>query len=341
MPLGSESLGVVIAGAASLRGKDLKQCLDESGFPAGKIRLIDEEFAAGTITEVAGEPAVIQSVDESSFEHMRFAFFAGSSAFAGKYGPAAELSGATVIDLTGGLAASPGARPWIPRLDSLFPPPATPQKTGGRSQLCIAPSTPAIVACSFSGALAKFSPIRLVLVFLQPVSERGAAGVEELEAQTGKLLSLQPMPQEVFDTQVAFNLLDRWGADSSARLSDVRAALAREVHAYLAGRAVLPAMTLVQAPVFYSHAFAAYAEFSAPQDPALLAAQLAAAGFVVPADDDPPPSNITVAGEASPAIGPAQRDPNIDCGYWFWGAADNLRVATANATRVAEVLLAS
>ena len=52
--LADESLRVAIAGATSLRGKDLKEWMEESGFPAGEIRLLDEELAAGTLTEVGG-----------------------------------------------------------------------------------------------------------------------------------------------------------------------------------------------------------------------------------------------------------------------------------------------
>jgi aspartate-semialdehyde dehydrogenase len=186
---------------------------------------------------------------------------------------------------------------------------------------------------------------RLVITFFQPVSERGQAGVEELESQTVKLLSFQPMPQEVFDTQVAFNLLDRWGAASKERLSDARAALARDVQSYLAGRLPMPAMTLVQAPVFYAHAFAAYAEFVQPVEPDSLADRIEAAGCKAagkgPGSDEQAPSNLAVAGEEKPWIGRPERDPSTDRGYWFWGAADNLRVASANALRIAERLLAS
>ena len=77
MPLPEHSLRVAIAGATSLRGKDLKYWLEEGGFPAGEIRLVDEELASGTLTEAAGEPAIVQSVNESSFEGLRFVFFAG------------------------------------------------------------------------------------------------------------------------------------------------------------------------------------------------------------------------------------------------------------------------
>ncbi len=223
----------------------------------GEIRLVDEELASGTLTEVGGEPAVIQAVDEGSFEGLRFAFFAGSPEFAAKYGPAADRAGAAVIDMTGGEWAGPRARAWIPALDPLIPPPAPAVLPNDHFHTWVAPSTPAIIACSFAAALAEFSPVRVTMVFFQPVSERGEAGISELEGQTIKLLSFQPIPQQVFDTQVAFNLVARWGAESRERLSDVRRRVAGEIQRYLGDRISLPAITLVQAPVFYGYAFAA------------------------------------------------------------------------------------
>ena len=35
------------------------------------------------------------------------------------------------------------------------------------------------------------------------------------------------------------------------------------------------------------------------------------------------------------------RDGKVTQGYWFWGAADNFRLASVNATQIAERLLAS
>jgi aspartate-semialdehyde dehydrogenase len=341
MPLGHESLVVAIAGATSLRGKDLTQWLEESGFPAGDIRLIDEEFVAGTLTEAGGEPAIVQGVDESSFERARFAFFAGSPAFAAKHGPSADRAGATVIDLTGGLWAGSRALPWIPALDAVLPPPGDSGASIERNHVWVAPSTPAIVACSLSAALSDLSLSRLAIVFLQPASERGQAGVTELEQQTIRLLSLQPIPQDVFDTQVAFNLLGRWGQSSTERLSAARIAITREVHQYLEGGAVIPALTLVQAPVFHAHGFSAYAEFQRPPAPEALAARLGAVGFRIASGEEPGPSNLAVAGESQLLISHAERDDNVASGYWFWGAADNFRVASVNAARIAERFLAS
>lgn len=340
MPLGNESLRVVIAGATTLRGKDLKDWIEESGFPAGEVRLVDEELSAGTLTEVAGEPALVGRVDSSSFEKARFVFFTGSPAFAAKHAPAASKAGASVIDLSGGLTNATGTLRWIPTLDSLLPAPHPEHRQASPSRVFISPSAPAIVACSLAAAFAPLGLARLVLTFFQPVSERGTAGIEELENQTVKLLSFQPMPQEVFDTQVAFNLADRWGPESKERLSDLRAALAEDVRAYLTGRVPIPALTLIHAPVFYGNAFSAYAEFAKPLETAALVTAAQSAGFQVTPDGEGA-SNLSVAGEEKPAIGRPEKDPGSDRAYWLWGAADNMRATTANALRIAERLLAS
>jgi aspartate-semialdehyde dehydrogenase len=341
MPTDVQACRVAIAGASSLRGKELKQLLEDGDFPATEIRLLDEDIAAGTLAEAGGEPVLIQAVDDDSFENVRFAFFAGTPLFAARHWESAERAGATVIDLTGGLAEVLSAQRWIPALDSLLPPPPaqTPRQAAGR--LFRSPPAPTIVACSIATALAKFGVERLALVFFQPVSERGQEGIQELESQTINLLSFQPIAQEVFDAQVAFNLLDRYGQASGEHLSDARTSIAHDVRSYLADRAPVPAIQLIQAPVFYSYAFTAYVEFSLRPESVELRRSLEAAGIQLADSAGPAPSNVSVAGEDRLVLGQMEADPNVARGYWFWGAADNLRLAAANAVSIAEKLLAS
>jgi aspartate-semialdehyde dehydrogenase len=339
MPFSEESLRVAIAGAASLRGQDLKLWMEETGFPAGEVRLLDEEPLAGTLTEVGGEAALVRAVDEDSFRGLRFAFFAGSRAFARRHAPAAARAGTTVIDLTGDLAGEAGARTWIPRLDRVMAPPERANGSPASGRVFISPSAPAMVACSFCAAAAPLAPRRVVVNFFSPVSERGKEGVEELSQQTVKLLSLQSLPQEVFDSQVAFNLVDRWGAGSAEKLADVRGAIAREVREYVDERAPAPAISLIQAPVFYGHAFSAFAEFAQPLDLAALGARLESAGFRIAGDDDPGPSNVSVAGNPRAVLSAAVPDGGVAQGYWFWGAADNHRLPVSNALQIAEKIL--
>lgn len=340
MPADVQACRVAIAGASSLGGKELKQLIEDNAFPAAEILLLDEELAAGRLTEASGEPVVVQTVDEDSFERVRFAFFTGSPAFTARHWEVAHRAGATVVDLSGGLADVPSARQWIPALDAVLPPPS-PKSDVPAAGLFLSPPAPVIVTCSLVAAFSGFSLERLALVFFQPVSERGQAGIEELETQTIKLLSFQPIAREVFDAQVAFNLLDRYGEASAERLADARSRIGCEVRGYLAGRLPAPAIQLVQAPVFYGCAFTAYAEFGSPPETASLQQALNAVGLQVGAPNEPGPSNVSVAGESHILLSQAERDPNVERGYWFWGAADNLRLAAVNAIRIAEKLLAS
>ncbi len=336
-----EAVRVAIAGASSLRGKELKLWLEESGFPASEIRLLDDEIMAGTLTEAAGEPAVIETVTEESFERVRFAFFTGSAGFSARHGMKASRSGATVIDLSGGLNGETAAKPWIPALDSVLPSPSGKPVTGEARTLFLVPSTPAQIAISISAALAPLGLEHLTLTIFQPASERGSEGIEELESQVVNLLSFQPISQAVFDAQVGFNMLSRYGPESGDKLADGRTKIVSEVRTYLGGRVPMPAIALVQAPVFHAHAFTAYAGFKIPPSPEDLAARLRIAGLKITPANEEPPNNVNVAGEASPVLGQPEIDPGIEHGVWLWGAADNLRVPVTAAVTIAEKLLAS
>ena len=348
MPAGpAKSTRVAIVGASSLRGKELKLVLEERNFPASEIVLLDEPALAGTLTEAAGEPTFIRALSEDSFEDARFVFFAGSQQDAVRNWPAAQRSGATVIDLSGALAASGESTSWIPPLDTvLLPRPglnaAKAAADSGGTRKSVAYSSPGsgvIIACTLAAALAKFSPQRAVLLLFPPVSERDQAGVDELEAQTTNLLSFRPIVQPIFDAQVAFNLLAGYGHESKPTFAEVRNSIAKDVSEYLAGPQA-PAIQLVQAPVFYGYAFTAYAEFATPQPSEQLQTAFSNLGVKVDAPEDPAPTNVTVAGESEIHLARIEPDPNVAAGAWIWGVADNLRLAVVNAVRIAEELVA-
>jgi aspartate-semialdehyde dehydrogenase len=336
-----DAVRVVIAGASSLLGKELNQWLEESAFPSSDVRLVDEELVAGTLTESGGEPAVIEPVTEDSFDRARFAFFTGSPEFARRHAAEARRSGAVVIDLSGGLLADAHARPWIPALDSVLSPPEVSVALGEPQSMFVVPAAPADFAICVSAALAPAGLQRLIVTVFQPVSEHGPAAIEELESQVVKLLSFQPLPQTVFDAQVGFNMLSAYGPESGIRLADARERIRNESRKYLGSRAPVPAVMLVQAPVFHSHAFAAYAEFKSIPLLDDVTARLRSAGLKVADAKDQPPTNVNVVGETRPVLRQPEGNPGIETGVWLWGAADNLRVPAATAVTIAEKLLAS
>ncbi len=83
--------------------------------------LLDASVQAGTLTEAAGEPTFIRSLAEDSFDGVNFAFFAGNPLDASQNWSVARRAGATVIDMTGAVAASAEAIAWIPPLDAELP----------------------------------------------------------------------------------------------------------------------------------------------------------------------------------------------------------------------------
>ncbi|MGC1382363.1 MAG: Asd/ArgC dimerization domain-containing protein [Candidatus Acidiferrales bacterium] len=343
MPSGaSKPPRVAIVGASSLRGKELKLVLEERNFPVGDIVLLEEPVAAGTLTAAGGEPAFVRALDENSFEGAQFAFFAGSERDAEQNWQAAQRSGATVIDMTGALSAAGKATSWIPSLSSvLLPRPGA--ATSGASRAAIPYSSPGpgtVIACTVAAGLSKLSPTRVAIVLYVPVSERDQAGVDELESQTTNLLSFRPIEQTVFDTQVAFNMLSAFGESAKPTLAGLRAAIVRSATHCLAGRAAVPALQVVQAPVFYGYAFSAYVEFGAAIAPEQIETALLSLGVRVAANDDAPPSNLSVVGEGDIHLARPAADASVPNAIWLWGVADNLRLAAVNAVRIAEELVA-
>ena len=324
---------IVIAGASSLLGAELKSLLEEGKFADWDFRLLDEEDAAGTLTEAGGEATVIQPVEEGSFDRARFVFFTGSSDFARANFEAAQRSGAVVIDLSGHSINFVNTFVWYPGIATLR----------GRSfpedpHLTAIPSAAAEAVVRLSLALREFDLKRMTVTVLQPVSASGKAGIEELETQTSQLLSFQPPGKQVFDAQVAFNSLDRFGPARQAVSHEARCKLRNEISGCLRSEGVLPAVDLIHVPVFYGVTFSACAELSPDADGERILQACQRSGFAILDELGIGPSNMSAAGETMIQLSKPHADFLQRKSWWFWGAADNIRLPAANAVRLAEKL---
>jgi aspartate-semialdehyde dehydrogenase len=324
---------LVIAGASSLLGAELKSLLEESRFAGWDFSLLDEETAAGILTEAAGEPAVIQPVEEGSFSRAKFIFFTGSEAFAQRNLPAARESGATVIDLSGAALSVKGAQVWFP-IDGIG------HGAGKDKTLFAIPSAPGIATARLLDVLGPLGLLHLALIFFRPVSEANRSGIEELEAQTTQLLSFQSTGQPVFDTQVAFTLLDHYGPASRENLQSTRARIRREAHAAATERKLIhPSIQVLHVPVFYGYTFAAVVALNSNTTKDALVELCRKAGFTLNADAPSPLGNLTAAGDSAIHLALPEEDSAQPGTWWFWGAADNIRLPATTAVKLAEKLL--
>jgi aspartate-semialdehyde dehydrogenase len=326
---------IVIAGASSLLGSELKSVLEESLFAGWDFRLVDEEIVAGTLTEAGGEATVIQRIEEDTFHGAGYAFLAGSTSF-GKQclGPAKE-AGAIIIDFSHASLSDPDATPWFPRIEAL-----TGKSVGKKAKLFCVFSAAGMAIATLSLALRRVGLQRLVTVVLQPVSEAGREGIEELETQTSQLLSFQSIGYPVFGTQAAFNLLPRFAEESHQNLHRCLLRIRAEVTAAV-GVPVEDAkisVNLIHAPVFYGMTFSACADLDARTDLADVNEACKEAGFSLVPAKEAAPSNVSVAAETTVFLRAPEPDVSRQAAWWFWGAADNLRLPAWSGCKLAEWL---
>ena len=91
---------VALVGASSLKGKEVKEVLEQRSFPTRRLTLLDEDELLGQLTEFQGEPAFIRTIARESFQGVDFAFFTGPPLFTRHCWKLVERERCRMIDLT-------------------------------------------------------------------------------------------------------------------------------------------------------------------------------------------------------------------------------------------------
>lgn len=324
----------VIVGASTLLGKELAEELNNSAAAVWRTRLVDERSdAEAQLTAAGDEAVVIQPLTAESLEATDLVFFAGDPATTREYWRGAAAAGAAIVDLSGALEAEPGFTvrcPWLP---------AGP-KPDLTTKGIVAAHPAALMLALAVDRLSRLGLTSLSATVLEPASQAGEAGLDELHKQTVSLLSFQSVPREIFGTQVAFNLQSTLGEDSRVRLEEVRRTIRRHL-SILLSPAVAAAVRfqVIQAPVFHGYAISALADLSQSATEDNL--RTALNGGVVVAEDQTEPSNVAAA-EAGDLLVRVQAESDGLSGkaHWMWMAADNLRLAARGAVAGAMELAA-
>jgi aspartate-semialdehyde dehydrogenase len=327
-----------IVGAASLKGKELAELLNERNFPAADIRLLDDDESLGQLEAMGDEISFIQRVRAEQFEHVDFAFFASDQESTRRSWRDARDAGSAIIDLSAVLEDQPGATVrslWIERERGQVAPPEL------QPGPCVT-AHPLAVSLALLLLRARKAGVirRVVATVFEPASEHGQRGMDELHQQTVNLLSFQPLPKDVFDAQVAFNLVARYGQKSHPSLDSVETRVLRHYRLIAGADAPQPSLMLLQAPIFHGHALAVFLEMEAAVDVAELSRTLAGDHVVVPGSDEDTPSNVSSAGQSDIQLW-LKADPLQPNGVWLWAAADNLRISAVTAVECAESMMAT
>src|SRR6266571_5325687 len=100
---------VAIVGAASLKGKEVGEVLDERNFPSSEVKLLDDDQSLGQLEAVKDEITFIQSVRTEQFEGVDFTFFASDGDCTRRNWQHVLKSGSAIVDLSYALEDEPGA----------------------------------------------------------------------------------------------------------------------------------------------------------------------------------------------------------------------------------------
>jgi aspartate-semialdehyde dehydrogenase len=343
---------VAIVGGGSLLGREVRDVLSAGGLAVRTKLIGTDESEARTLTAEGGEPVVMTALDEENLAGARVVFLAGSAASSSKAFQVLSRRGPgpAVVDLTHALEDHAKARLRAPVVE-----PSDYEVAADAVHVIAHPAS--IVLAFFYTRLRQKHPFRRSIAHVfEPASERGQPGLDELRDQTVSLLAFKRLPKAVFDEQVSFNLLARYGSEAPEALEKFQLRIERDLASLLAsygerysatprerGRLVrsaqVPSLRLIQAPVFHGHSFSVWVEFEESPIVDALEQALACPEIDVRDANVEAPTNVGIAGQSGIAVGAITVDSNDPRAAWFWVVADNFRIVAENAVAVARALI--
>ena len=327
-----------LAGSQSLLGRELRDVVADQHLPVDLKLIAEEPETAGVLTEQGGEPALILGLDEQVLRDARVVLLAGSAESTGRVLDLAA-AGQAIIDMTH--AAEDHPRSCI-RAPFVEPPGFRAPENAVHS---IAHPAAIAIAMVLTRLNAEYPVKRSVIQIFEPASERGTPGVEELQQQTVSLLSFKSLPKKVFDQQLTFNMLARYGEEALYPLESAELRIERHLATLLSrapdARAMppMPSLRLIQAPVFHGYSLSLWIEFAENPGTEPVESALASAHVEVRGADVEPPTSAGIAGQSGVAVGAVTLDRNAPQACWCWLVADNLRLAAENAVAVGSQFL--
>ncbi len=273
----------------------------------------------GTLTDVRGEAAMVQELDEAGLDGVDVVLLCGP------VGPNRPLL-ASLPEAATAVVLSPDAT-----LDDGHPVVAGVNlETVARGQTLLSPHPGAVALAHLLHPLGPFTPRRVVATLLEPVSVLGKAALDEMFEQTRGILTFQSdPPREVFPTQMTFNVLP--GETPAVHL-------AAHLGTILEGDPQV-SVRILKTGVFHSYGVSLHLELA--DDPGREAVVAALGGHPMNevAVDPELLGMVDAAARDEVLVGSVEADPARPGAYHLWAVIDNLTCGGArNAILILEAL---
>lgn len=323
-PKSSAGYRLGIINPLTLVGNEVKSILRERAFPYAKLALLDSAGEdAGALTELDEQPTVVAPVAQEGLDDLDVVFFCGPAAANQEWIARHAEDDFIAVDLS---------QPPLSEDGKLAIAGVNLEDIGANDNLLISPHPIAIPIALILHQIATLSPIEsCTATVVQPASEFDQQGIEELAKQTVSVLSVQSVPKEIFDRQLAFNLYPATAHNEELIVSQVRA--------LTDPRAEL-ALLVTQGTVFHGHTFSLFVKTREPLERERIIEALQANPAIVMQEGDQQFGTIDAAGKDEVLVAEVRPDASIRGGFWVWAVCDNLRRSSAlNAVLVAEKAL--
>lgn len=323
-PKSSAGYRLGIVNPLTLVGNEIKTILRERAFPFAKVALLDSTgSAAGALTELDDEPAVVSPVSDVELEDLDLVFFCGPAEGNREWIRRHKAGEFIAVDVSQPSTAEDGKLAVAGvNLDDV--------DEGDR--LLVSPHPVAIPIALILHQIEQLSPIEsCIATVIQPASEFEQQGVEELAAQTISVLNIQSVPKTIFDRQLAFNLYPALERHEEFIVSQVRT---------LTDPRNEIALLITQGTIFHGHTFSLFIKMRDGLDVARITDALRANPALALPEGDQQFGTIDAAGKDEVLIAEVRADAAIAGGFWVWAVCDNLRRSSAlNAVLAAEKVL--
>ncbi|MCJ8324973.1 MAG: aspartate-semialdehyde dehydrogenase [Rhizobiales bacterium] len=328
---------VAIVGATGNVGREMLAILAERQFPVDEIFALASSRSQGREISFGDKNIKCQNLEHFDPSQADIALFSAGGAISEKYAPIFAKAGCIVIDNSSFFRYHSDIPLIIPEVNA-------DKIVDVKNRNIIANPN-----CSTMQLLVALKPLhdaftikRLVVSTYQSVSGGGTAAMDELFNQTRGIFVNDPLEQEIFTKQIAFNVIPHIDVFMEDGYTKEEWKLMAETKKIL-DPAIKVTATAVRVPVFIGHSEAVNIEFEKPVT-AKEARELmrVAPGLLVidKRDDGGYITPVEAAGEDATYVSRIREDATVENGLNIWVVADNLRKGAAlNTVQIAELLV--
>ena len=337
----SKEYDVAVVGATGAVGEAMISILEERRFPVRNLYPLASSRSTGKAVTFRGKSIRVTDLAEFDFGQAQIGLFSAGGSISEKFAPKAAAAGCVVIDNTSHFRLDDDVPLVVPEVNIHA-------LAGYRARNIIANPN-----CSTIQMLVALKPIydavgieRINVATYQAVSGTGKEAIEELAAQTARLLNGQEARCEVYPKQIAFNVLPHIDTFQDNAYTREEMKMVWETRKIFDDPAIQVNPTCVRVPVFYGHSEAVHIEttdkISAAEARALLQNAPGVAVLDEPVDGGYPTAATESAGTDPVFVGRIREDISHPRGLNLWVVSDNVRKGAAlNSVQIAESLVST